>query len=255
MKTSIAFGLIYIPVKLEKCVKPSGISFHQIDKKTMSRISYIKSCRECDGKGVPLSDIVKGYEYEKNRHVIFEAEDFEKVKTKKDKNITIERFVHLDEIDPVFFNEAYYVTPTGGERAYSLLLSVLESEKMVGIARSVLNTKEVLIALRAKNGGLIINTMHFDSDIRKNPAKETTTKPSEPLKENEIQMAKMLVENMASPFNPADYKDEYTERVMQAIEAKIDGKEIEITDIPEEKITNLMEALQRSISATANSAQ
>ena len=244
-KGSIAFGLVYIPVKLEKCVKANEIAFNQLDRKTMSRIQYVKSCRACDGAAVDNKDIVKGYRYGDGQYVIFEDADFERLKTKKDKSITITEFVALDEIDPVYYDTAYYVIPTGGEKAFSLLKHTLEKEDKVGIAKSVLGQKETLIALRVRNGAMILNSLHFYGEIRKNPAHGFDGT----LSDAEIGMAKLLVDSMAGQFDPARYKDEYSERVLEAIEAKIAGKEIVAPKESTAKMTDLMEALKASIAA------
>lgn len=242
-KGSISFGLVFIPIKLEKCVRPNEISFNQIDKRTNSRISYIKSCRECDGKEVPASDIVRAYQYEKDRYVVFDDDDFEKIKSKKDKTINIEQFVDLKEIDPIFFDTSYYVVPTGAEKAYSLLLKVMEAHKKVGIAKTVLGTKEVLVALRVRGGEMLLSTLFFKSEIKKNPAGDVVEK----LDEKELSLAKMLVENMTAAFKPENYKDEYTERVMKAIEFKKQGKKIIAPKEEVKSISNLMEALKKSV--------
>ena len=151
-KCSISFGLVYIPVTLHASVKTQDVGFNMLDKKTMSRVKYKKTCEECDGREVKQEDIVKGYEYEDDKYVVFTEEDFEKLKTKKDKNITIQKFVDIAEIDPIYYDRPYYVNPTGAENAYALLLRAMEEEKKVGIAKTVLGNKETLIALRAKDG-------------------------------------------------------------------------------------------------------
>ena len=112
-KGSISFGLVYIPVTLHSAVKDNSIGFNMIDKKTMSRVKYKKTCADCDGREVKQEDIVKGFEYEDGKYVIFENNDFDKLKSKKDKNITIEKFVNLSEVDPIYFDKPYYVVPHG----------------------------------------------------------------------------------------------------------------------------------------------
>ena len=117
-KGSISFGLVYIPITLHSSVKDNDISFNMLDRKSMSRIKYKKTCVDCDNKEVKNEDIVKGFEYEDGKYVIFDDKDFEKLKTKKDKNINIECFVNLDEIDPLYFDRPFYVNPTGAEKAF-----------------------------------------------------------------------------------------------------------------------------------------
>lgn len=246
-KGSISFGLVYIPVTLYSTIKNNDIGFNMIDKKTMSRVKYKKTCADCDGREVKQEDIVKGFEYEDGKYVIFEEKDFEKLKSKKDKNITIEKFVSLAEVDPLYFDKPYYVAPTGAEKAFAVLLTAMEQEGKAAIAKTVLGTKETLILIRAKDGQMLLNTLFFEEDVTKNPAKEITEKGNAA----ELKMAKAIIEGMTGEFNPEEYKDEYRQKVQEAIERKIAGKEIVA---PKEKnvgtVANLMDALTKSLEMT-----
>lgn len=243
-KGSISFGLVYIPIKLHSCIRENNIGFNLLDKKTKSRIKYKKTCEECNGAEVKPENIVKAYKYDDDKYVIFDNKEFEKLKSPKDKNITIEQFVNLDEIDPIYFDHPYYVEATGAEKAFILLLQVLEKEKKVGIAKSVLGTKETLVALRSKNGEMILNTLFFEQEIQKNPSKTPTDKPDK----KELDMAKLIVQSMSAPFEPLKYKDEYHERIERAIEQKIAGKEIVAPKEEKQRtVADLMEALSESL--------
>jgi len=246
-KGSISFGLVYIPVTLHNSIKQNDIGFNMIDKKTKSRVRYKKTCEECDGREVRQEDIVKGFEYEEGKYVIFEEKDFEKIKTKKDKNITIEQFVEVAEVDPIYYDKPYYVVPTGAEKAYAVLLTAMEQSKKAAIAKTVLGTKETLVMIRAKDGQMLLNTLFFADEIIKNPAKEVTEKGNAA----ELKMAQTIIESMTGKFEPEQYKDEYREKVQEAIEKKIAGKEIAA---PQEKnfctVSNLMEALTKSLELT-----
>ena len=246
-KGSISFGLVYIPVTLHSAVRDNSISFNMIDKKTMSRVKYKKTCADCDGREVKQEDIVKGFEYEEGKYVVFDDKDFDKLKSKKDKNITIEKFVKLSEVDPIYFDKPYYVVPTGAEKAFAVLLSAMEQEGRAAIAKTVLGTKETLILIRARDGQMMLNTLFFSEEITSNPVKEIKEQGSEP----ELKMAKALIEGMSGKFNPSDYKDEYRRKVQEAIERKIAGKEIVL---PKEggsgKMIDLMEALTKSLEIT-----
>ena len=210
----------------------------------MSRVKYKKTCVDCNEKEVKNEDIVKGYQYEKDKYVIFTDKDFEKLKTKKDKNITIEEFVNINEIDPIYFDKAYYVKPTGADKAYNVLLKAMESENKAGIAKTVLGTKETLVLVRVRDGKMLINTLYFHSEVQKAPeiAKSTINK-------KELELAKNLISQMTEKFEPQKYKDEYHERVKKAIKRKIAGNEIIESKEDKEpvKIINLMEALQKSL--------
>lgn len=246
-KGSISFGLVYIPVTLHNSIKQNDIGFNMIDKKTKSRVRYKKTCEECDGREVKQEDIVKGFEYEDGKYVIFEEKDFEKLKSKKDKNITIEQFVEISEVDPIYYDKPYYVVPTGAEKAYAVLLTAMEQSGKAAIAKTVLGIKETLVMIRAKDGQMLLNTLFFADEVVKNPAKEVSEKGNAA----ELKMAQTIIESMTGKFEPEKYKDEYREKVQQAIEKKIAGKEIAS---PKEKymgtVSNLMEALTKSLELT-----
>lgn len=221
-KGSLSFGLVYIPITLHNSIKQNDIGFNMIDKKTMSRVKYKKTCADCDGREVKQEDIVKGFEYEDGKYVIFEDSDFEKIKSKKDKNITIEKFVDLNQVDPLYFDKPYYVVPTGAEKAFTVLLKAMEEEKKAAIAKTVLGTKETLILIRAKDGQMLLSTLFFEEEVTKNPAKKIKAQGSE----QELKMAKAIIEGMTGDFNPEEYKDEYRAKIQEVIERKIAGKEI-----------------------------
>lgn len=243
-KGSISFGLVYIPVTLHSTIKDNDIGFNMIDKKTMSRVKYKKTCADCEGREVKQDDIVKGFEYEDGKYVIFEDKDFEKIKSKKDKNITIEKFVNLSEVDPLYFDKPYYVVPIGAEKAFAVLLSAMEEEGKAAVAKTVLGTKETLILIRAKDGQMFLNTLFFEEEVTKNPAKQITEKGNAA----ELKMAKAIIEGMSGKFVPSDYKDEYRQRVQEAIERKIAGKEIVAPkDNGAMSVSNLMDALTKSL--------
>ena len=153
--------------------------------------------------------------------------------------------MNLSEVDPLYFDKPYYVVPSGAEKAFSVLVSAMEEERKAAIAKTVLGTKETLIMIRAKDGQMLLNTLFFEEEVTKNPAKETKEKGNE----QELKMAKAIIEGMSGKFTPEEYKDEYREKVQEAIERKIAGKEIVS---PKENRNNtpaeLMDALMKSLS-------
>jgi len=242
-KGSLSFGLVYIPIRLQKCVQQNEVSFNMLDKNTMSRVKYKKTCVDCGGRELAQEDIVKGYEYEEEKYIVFEDADFDKIKSEKDKNITIERFVDLGEIDPIYYDTPYYVVPTGAENAYALLLRAMEEENKVGIAKTVLGTKETLIAIRARGGAMCLNTLFFHDELQKNPAKDISAKPSD----KELEIAKLIIRNMADAFEPQNYKDAYRERLMNAINDKIAGRELAAPKEQFNRVNDLMDALRMTL--------
>ena len=243
-KGAIAFGLVYIPISLNVGVKDNDIGFNMIDKKTMTRIKYKKTCLDCNDKEVKNEDIVKGYQYEKGKYVIFTDKDFEKLKSEKDKNIVIQQFVNLDEIDPIYFDKSYFVSPVGADKAFNVLLKAMEKENKAGIAKTVLGTKETLMVIRVKNGKMMANTMYFYSEIQKAPVIKQSK-----IDKKELDLAVNLINQMTKEFKPEAFKDEYNEKIKKAIKRKVAGNEIveHKEHTSPSKIINLMDALQKSL--------
>lgn len=243
-KGAISFGLVYIPITLSPSIKENDIGFNMLDKNTMTRIKYKKTCVDCNNKEVDNKDIVKGYMYEKDKYVIFDDKDFEKIKTQKDKNIVITQFVSLDEIDPIYFDKAYYVNPTGGEKAFNVLLKAMEKQNKAGIAKTVIGTKETLILIRARDGQMLANTLYFHSEVQKQPQIKKSK-----IEKKELDLAISLIDQMTEKFQPEQFKDEYNDKIKKAIKRKIAGNDIIETKEKQEptKIINLMEALQKSL--------
>ncbi|HOA31429.1 MAG TPA: Ku protein [Clostridia bacterium] len=246
-KGAISFGLVHIPVNLYVAAERTGITFNQLHKECMGRIRYKKSCPTCNLDEVSKDDVVKGYEYEKNKYIVIEEEELEKLKTEKDKTIYILNFVSLSEIDPIYYEKTYYVAPDGSDRAYMLLAEAMKNEGKVAIAKTVMGTKEKLLTIRSTGAGLLIETMFFEEEIKTMPRPIGDVN----LNEQELQMARILINNMTAEFKPEKYKDEYTMRMKEAIMRKVNGAEIVQ---PQQEgagaIANLMEALQQSIKAT-----
>lgn len=249
-KGAITFGLVYIPITLSLAVKENNVSFNLLDKKTMSRIKYKKTCVDCDNKEVKNENIVKGYQYEKDKFVLFSDEDFENLKSSKDKNITIENFVKIEEVDPIYFDKCYYVLPVGSEKAFFVLLKAMEKKNVGAIAKTVLGTKETLILIRVKNGVMLANTLFFYEEIQSAPKIE-----DKKLQKKELDLAVSLIDKMSNKFKPEKYKDEYNKKIQSAIKKKIAGKKIVQTkNEPKIKnIINIMDALQKSLKQSKTS--
>lgn len=244
-KGAISFGLIYIPISLYNVIRTNDISFNLIEKNTMSRVKYKKTCVDCDNNEVKQGDIVKGYEYEDGKYVIFDSDDFEKIKSKRDKNIIIEQFVNLIDIDPIYYDKAYYVIPDkGATRAFNLLKAAMEREGKVGIAKTVIGTKEKLVAIRVKNKVMYLNTMFFHEEVQNIPFVQEETE----IVEQELNLALTLLNSMTKKFEPEHFVDEYKLKIQDAIQAKIAGKEIVRKDeIDQNQALDLMAALEQSL--------
>ncbi|MDD2227339.1 MAG: Ku protein [Clostridia bacterium] len=246
-KSTIAFGVVYIPITLHACVKSKNISFNTLYKKTGERIRYKKTCENCP-PDVSAEEIVKGYQYEKDKYVIITNEELNGLKNKRDKSIEILEFVDLKQIDPIYFNKSYYVKPSGAENAYNLIFKAIETENKVGIAKTVLGTKEQLVALRVINGQMVLYTLYFYDEIQVNPIKNQDVK----VDEKELKLAKTIIDNMTAEFNPEKYKNEYREKIMSAIQDKLNGKKLKSEEavVQPHNVINIMDALKRSVEKT-----
>ena len=247
-KSAITFGLVHIPVRLSPATQNNEISFNQLHKTDHERIRYKKICGHC-GVEVTTADIVRGYQYEKDHYVVVTDAELEKIKTEKQKALTILHFCGLDEISPVYAERTLYAAPEpGGEKAFELLRAAMWEEGRVGIAHTVLGTKETLLSLIAAEDGLLVQTMFFEDEIREMPA---DTRPA--VKAAEMTMAKQLINSMEQPFEPGDYRDEYQHRLREMIEQKIAGEQVVAPKgdragaASDEKIVDLMAALRASV--------
>jgi Ku protein, prokaryotic len=243
-KGAISFGLVYIPVALYTATQDNDVHFNQLHKEDNSRIRYKKTCAHC-GKEVTSGDIIKGFEYDKDKYVIITDDDLEKIKTEKDKTIQILNFADLDTINPIYYEKSYHTVPeTGGEKAFELLRTAMKEENKVAIAKTVMGSKETLLAIIPTQDNILVSTMFFEDDIKEIP--KSYTKPD--LNESELTMAKTLIKSMAQPFDPSVYKDEYQERLRDLIERKIAGQEIVAAkDEAPSNVIDLMDALKKSI--------
>ena len=246
-KGSISMGLVLIPVGLYKTTVDNDIHFNQLCRESKQRIQYKKYCRHCDTE-VTSDDIIKGYEYEKGKYVVMTNEELEKLKTKKDKTIHILQFAKISEVNMTYFEKDYYAVPdSGAEKAYELLRQSLLAEKKVAIATTVMGTNEKLLVLYPTKNGIIVKTLFYEDEIASMPK----SVPKMKLDENELNMAKLLIQNMTKPFEAAAYRDEYQARLREAIMKKIQGQEIVAVDSGEpSNVIDLMEALQKSLELT-----
>lgn len=220
-KGAISFGLVHIPIQMYRTTRDVDISFHQLCKDSKERVHYKKYCSHCD-KELKASDIVKGYEYEKDKYVIMTSEEIDALKVEKDRTITILQFTAFDQISDLYFEKNYYAVPEKhAEKAYELLRSAMLANKVVGIAKTVIGTKETLVALVPYKDEIIVKTLFYSEEIADNP--KTIAHPK--ISKAEGDMAKQLVSSMTQPFDLEQYHDEFQERLRQAIEDKINGNE------------------------------
>jgi len=244
-KGHLTFGLVSFPVKLYSAARSESISFNQLHKTDGSRVRQVLYCAAED-KPVPRTEIVKGYEYEKDRYVVIEDEEIKKVAPQTAKVMEIQEFVKADAVDPIYLETSYYMAPDeAGEKPYALLFDALKKSGYMGIAKVTMHNREHVVILRPGANGVLLHTMYYNHEIRK--VDEFRTDLSL-VKEKELALAQSLVEALAADFEPDKYKDTYRENLLQMIESKKEGREVVATPEPrQEKVVDILEALKASL--------
>ena len=248
---AISFGLVNVPVKLYSAVSKKTVRFNQLHEKDNSRINLKRFCADEDAE-VPYEEIVKGYEISPGRYVVITPEELEALDPAKTRTIDIEDFVDLEEIDPLFYEHPYYLAPdTGAEKPYKLLLEALKETNKVAIARVVIRSKEYLTAIRAAGDVLTLETMLFADELIDPDNIDELPDADVRATEREVDMARQLIESLATDFDPGKYRDTYRERVLELIERKAEGQELAIPAAPEAptEVPDLMAALEASLAA------
>ncbi|ARK31198.1 non-homologous end joining protein Ku [Halalkalibacter krulwichiae] len=254
-KGSISFGLVNIPIKLHTATENKDIKLRQLHKECHTPISYQKVCPGCDQE-VKNEDIVKAYEYAKNKFVVLDDEELEKLKKEnEDKAVEIIDFVKLEEIDPIYFEKSYFIAPdNGGAKAYSLLRKALVESGKIGIAKIIIRSKEQLAIVRVYQNTLLMETIHFPDEVRH--VEDVPNVPAEQLVvQKELDTALMLVDQLTTTFDPNKYNDDYRTALMDLIEEKKTGKHTVTTTEKKpaqaaSNVTDLMSALQASLDKT-----
>jgi DNA end-binding protein Ku len=247
-KGSITFGLVNIPVELKTAVRADHISFRLLHEEDLSPIKYERVC-QADGDPVPWNEIVKGYEYEKGRFIVMTDEDFKTAALEQSKTIDILDFVKQEEIDPRFFESPYYLVPgKGGEKPYALLREAIRKSGAVGIGKIIIRQTQHLAAVKVIGDALVLEIMRFANELV-DPS-EYSFPGRDAVRPQELQMAEQLIENLAEPFDPERYTDDYRANLMKVIKAKMKGKKPKL-EAPEEThdsgVLDLMSRLRASL--------
>jgi DNA end-binding protein Ku len=250
----LSFGLVSVPVGLYSATSDQTIHFNQLRKGTSHRIRY-KKVDEETGEELTSEDIVNGYPLGGGEYVVVTREEMADAAPGKSELIEIQDFVDLEEIDPIFFRQSYYLAPKGkgADRAYALLLEAMRETKKVGIATLVLRDKEHLVAVRPAEKVLMLETMYFEDEIRDPEEELDTLPPVGHANARELSIAKKLVESLTDEWDPSRYKNTYRARVEQLVEEKRKGHAIVhgAEDRPKSNVIDLMSALQASIDRTS----
>ncbi len=249
-KGAISFGLVTIPVALYTATESKTPKFKMLRGTDHSPIKY-KRVAESDGEEVVWDDIVRGYEVEKGKYVVFTDEELEAA-TAADGNrlVDVVQFVNEAEIDPIYYKSSYYLAPERtGVKAYKILLEALKDKGRVGIAKVSIRDKQQLATLRAKDGVLVMETMYWPDEIRQPEFEELESDVE--LRKEEVKMAQMLIDGLTAEFDPEAFKDSSREAIESAAQKKVDGEEIVAPAAPEPtKVVDLLEALKASVEAT-----
>ncbi len=253
-KGNISFALVTIPISLFSATRRNELSFHYLHKKDMSTVSYKRFC-DAEDVEVPWEEISRGYEYDKGQFVEITDEDLDKADIELTKTIQIMEFVQEDEIDPVYFDKPYYLEPQkGGERAYALMRDALAQSRRVGVAKVVLKSREHLAAVKTVGLMMTLQTMRFAHEIV-DPGSLNLPSKSE-ISKKEMDLANTLIDSMSDQFEPGKYKDEYHDKVLEIIQAKVAGVAPKVAAVKTPapgRVVDLMEILKQSLQETKKS--
>lgn len=246
-KGAISFGLVNIPVRLFTATDEKTVRFRQLHDACHTPIQYRRTCPHCE-REVSHDEIVKGYEIDDSRFVVVTEEDIAAIEPEKSRAIDIVDFVDLQDIDPVYFNKTYFLSPQEtGERAYALLRQAMFDTNKIGIAQFTLRTKQTLAAVRVYENALVLETIFYPDEVRR--ARDVPGLPEQlTLPTRELTMAQQLIGQLATTFNPEQYEDDYRKAVLEIIEKKAAGQEVrEAPAAKPHKVVDLMEALKASL--------
>ena len=286
-KGHLTFGLVSIPVKLYRAARAEKVGFRQIHEATGARVRQtlyrepqpsltaqaVQNCtsqaevgltapvsrtKQTADRTIPFpgpvevsrDELAKGYEYEPGRYIVLSKEEMENITPRTAYEMQILEFVNLAEVDPVYFETSYYVTPDrAGERACALLFQALRGSGYVAIAQVAMHRREHVVVIRPGRTGIVLHTMFYETEIRRED--EYRTDPAK-VSEKELELALLLVNNLAAPFDPSKYRDSYREKLDTLIAAKLQGLPSTARDAPTRApVVNILDALQRSLQSTA----
>jgi DNA end-binding protein Ku len=254
---SVSFGLVTIPVRLFSAVSRKTVQFNQIDSKTGARVKQLR-VSAADGREVSYDQIVKGYEVAPDTYLTVSDDELAALDPEQSRVIDVLEFVDLDEIDPVYFDSAYWLVPDEmAAKAYKLLTEALETSGKVAIARFVMRTKQYLAAIRARDGALTMSTMVYDDEvIDASQVEGLDVLDGIEVSDKERAMATQLIESLTEDFDASTHRDTYREAVLELLERKRNGEET-VTALPEvdteDRVVDLMAALQASVDAAKKS--
>lgn len=251
-KGAISFGMVIIPVKMYLATASQAPAFHLLHKTCLTRPKQVLYCAQ-DNEYFSTKDTVRGYEYARDRYLVFKESDFDKINVKSTHAIEIVGFVKAEEIDPIYYYGSHYLEPEElGVKPFSLLREALVKTGRAGVAKVTFQRREHLCCLRPVEDIIALHTIHYTDEVL--PRTELTP-PKQELKKQELELAVSLVNIMARSFKPEEYEDKYRLALQQVIEAKLKGEEIKIPKEKKVEIPDLMSALKASIESAVKSAE
>jgi DNA end-binding protein Ku len=252
-KGYLTFGLISIPIRLHSAARSESIHFNQLHSVCHTRIKQPQFCPTCQ-KQVPRTEIVKGYEYEKDQYVLVDEEEIKKIAPPSARTMEIQEFVDLKDVDPLYYETSYFAVPEDpGRKAYQLLVQTMEESGRAAIAKVAMHQREHVVIVRPRAHGLTLHTMYYADEVRDLPEYGSTTDVV--VKPEEVKLAKQLVDSLTGTFDPEKYRDEYQERLQALVDAKLQGRQVAVApEAPLAPVIDMMEALKKSLAAREASA-
>jgi DNA end-binding protein Ku len=254
-KGAVSFGLVSVPVKLYAATESHDITFRQVHAKDGGRIKYQRVC-SIDGEEVAYADIAKGYETDDGRMVILDDDDLSQLPASSSREISVEKFVPSEQIDPILFEKSYYLEPDkAAAKPYALLREALKEADRMAVVTVSLRTRMTTAVLRVRDDVIVMQTMMWPDEIRK-PDFATIGATEDAAKPQELKMARLLVDTLAGDYDPDEFEDDYRKALEALVQAKLEGGEVK--HAPEEKpatgeVVDLLAALQRSVDAAKSS--
>jgi DNA end-binding protein Ku len=250
-KGYLTFGLISVPINLFAAARREHVSFHMLHQVCGTRLKQQLFCPHCE-RVVEREEIVKGYEESKDAYVLVDPEELKKIAPPSERNMDILQFVRIQDVDPLYFDASYYAVPDDpGKKAYRLLVETLEKSGYAAIAKLSMHQHEYIAMIRPRDNGLTLHTLYYPKEL--NVLAEYGQDGQDgkvEIRPQEVELAQRLVENLAAPFQPEQYEDEYQKKVLELIQSKREGKEIHVvTPRKTAPVVDLMEALQRSLAS------
>jgi DNA end-binding protein Ku len=257
-KGSITFGLVNIPIQLETAIHEKTVHFHMLSKDGSCRLRRKLYCPET-GKEFDFGETARGIEISKGRYALMDEKEIKKIKPEQGRSIEIVQFIKLEEVDPLYFDRAYFVMPTEGSvKSYKLLYEAMKQSERIALAHFVMRDREYLAAIRVLGHGLVLHTMHYVDEVDSLDDGLPSAVGKSKSGAKEVQIAMQLIEAMTRKLDLSEFKDDYREELEKMIEQKKHGKKIEVADDEERpapkngETVNLMDALRQSLKTTSS---